>query len=200
MKTAEEKAIDIFGFHQGFLRTSQAIQLGISPRTLYAMRDKGLIRQVSRGVFQLASLELPANLDWVGVALRIPRAVICLISALFYYELSTQIPHKVYIALPQPAEKPRLDFPPLDIIWLSEKVYNAGIEEHTINGMPVKIYSREKTIADCFKFRNKIGMETTLEALKDYLKQPNRQLDSLLGYARIDQVEKLVLQYLEVLL
>lgn len=200
MKTAEQKAIGLFKTHQGTLQTRQAIELGIAPRTLYAMRDKGLIRQVSRGVFHLASLDPPANLDWVGVALRIPRAVICLISALFYYELTTQIPHKVYIALPQSAEKPRLEYPPLDIIWLTEKVYGAGIEEQTIDGVPVKIYSREKTIADCFKFRNKIGMETALEALKDYLKLPDRQLDALLGYARIDRVEKLVMQYLEALL
>jgi predicted transcriptional regulator of viral defense system len=136
----------------------------------------------------------------VSVALRIPKAVICLISALYFYGLTTQIPHKVYIALPQAAEKPRLDFPPLDIVWLSGKSYNAGIIEQQVDSVPIKIYSREKTIADCFKFRTKIGIDVALEALKDYIKTPGREIDELLSYARIDRVEKLISRYLEALL
>lgn len=194
------KAIEIFTAHKGILKTKQALALGISPRTLYAMRDAGLIRQISRGVYQLAAQEPPGNPDLVSVALRIPKAVICLISALYFYGLTTQIPHKVYIALPQAAEKPRLDFPPLDIVWLSEKSYNAGIIEQQVDSVPIKIYSREKTIADCFKFRNKIGIDVALEALKDYIKTPGREIDELLSYARIDRVEKLISRYLEALL
>lgn len=194
------RAIEIFTTHKGTLKTSQALALGISPRTLYAMRDAGLIRQISRGVYQIADQELSGNPDLLNVALRIPKAVICLISALHFYGLTTQIPHKVYIALPQSAEKPRLDFPPLDIIWLTEKSYNAGIVEQQVNDVPIKIYSREKTIADCFKFRNKIGIDVALEALKDYVKTPDRQIDQLLSYARVDRVENLISRYLEALL
>lgn len=194
------QAIEIFTAHKGILKTSQALALGISPRTLYAMRDAGLIRQISRGVYQLAAQEPPGNPDLVSVALRIPKAVICLISALYFYGLTTQIPHKVYIALPQAAEKPRLDFPPLDIVWLSGKSYNAGIIEQQVDSVPIKIYSREKTIADCFKFRTKIGIDVALEALKDYIKTPGREIDELLSYARIDRVEKLISRYLEALL
>lgn len=194
------RAIEIFATHKGTLKTSQAIALGISPRTLYAMRDAGIIRQISRGVYQLASQELPGNPDLISVALRIPKAIICLISALHFYGMTTQIPHKVYIALPQAAEKPRLDFPPLDIVWLSEKSYRAGITEQQVDGIPIKIYSREKTIADCFKFRNKIGTDVALEALRDYVKLPDRQIDQLLVYARIDRVESLISRYLEALI
>lgn len=194
------KSLEMFASHQGILKTSQALALGIAPRTLYAMRDAGLIRQISRGVYQLVDQELPGNPDLISVALRIPKAVICLISALHFYGLTTQIPHKVYIALPQAAEKPRLDFPPLDIIWLSEKSYSAGIVEQQVDGVPIKIYSREKTIADCFKFRNKIGIDVALEALKDYLKTSDRQIDQLLSYARVDRVENLMSRYLEALL
>ncbi|HEX2980842.1 MAG TPA: type IV toxin-antitoxin system AbiEi family antitoxin domain-containing protein [Anaerolineaceae bacterium] len=195
-----DQAIKIFTAHKGILRTSQALALGIAPRTLYAMRDAGLIRKISRGVYQLADQELPGNPDLVSVALRIPKAVICLISALHFYGLTAQIPHKVYIALPQAAEKPRLDFPPLDIVWLSDKSYTAGVLEQQVDGVQIKIYSREKTIADCFKFRNKIGMDVALEALKDYIKTPNRQIDLLLSYARLDRVETLLSRYLEALL
>jgi len=194
------RAIEIFATHKGTLKTSQAIALGISPRTLYAMRDAGIIRQISRGVYQLASQELPGNPDLISVALRIPKAIICLISALHFYGMTTQIPHKVYIALPQAAEKPRLDFPPLDIVWLSEKSYRAGITEQQVDDIPIKIYSREKTIADCFKFRNKIGIDVALEALRDYVKLPDRQIDQLLVYARIDRVESLISRYLEALI
>lgn len=194
------RAIEIFTAHKGTLKTSQAIAFGIAPRTLYAMRDAGLIRQISRGIYQLADRELPSNPDLMSVALRIPKAVICLVSALCFYGLTTQIPHKVSIALPQSAEKPRLHFPPLDIVWLSAKSYSAGITEQQIDGLPIKIYSKEKTIADCFKFRSKIGIDVALEALKDYVKLPDRQLDQLLFYARIDRVENLITRYLEALL
>jgi predicted transcriptional regulator of viral defense system len=189
-----------FSDHGGILRTSQALALGITPRTLYAMRDTGLIRQLDRGVYQLATEEPLGNPDLVSVALRVPKAVICLISALHFYGMTAQIPHQVYIALPQPAEKPRIEFPPLDIIWLSEKVYSTGIQEHQVDGFSIKIYSKEKTIADCFKFRNKIGVSIALEALKEYIDLSDRSIDTLLDYARIDRVEKLVSRYLEVLL
>jgi len=194
------RAIEIFTAHKGTLKTSQAIALGISPRTLYAMRDAGVIRPISRGVYQIADLDLTGNPDLISVALRIPKAVVCLISALHFYGLTTQIPHKVSIALPQSAEKPRLDFPPLDIVWLSQKSYTAGITEQQVDHVLIKIYSREKTIADCFKFRNKIGIDVALEALKDYVKTPDRQIDRLLSYARVDRVENLISRYLEALL
>jgi predicted transcriptional regulator of viral defense system len=108
-----KRIFELFVAHNGILKTSQALALGISPRTLYAMRDSGLIRQISRGVYQLADHEFPANPDLVLVALRIPKAVICLVSALHYFGMTTQIPHQVNIALPQSAEKPRLEYPPI---------------------------------------------------------------------------------------
>jgi predicted transcriptional regulator of viral defense system len=197
---ANNRAASIFSDHGGILTTSQALRFGISPRTLYAMRDSGMLRQLNRGVFQLAEMDLTGNPDLVVVSKRIPRAVICLISALHFHGLTSQIPHQVYIALPQSAEKPRIDFPPLDIIWLSEKIYSAGILEQTIDGVPINIYSMEKTVADCFKFRNKIGNDTAMEALKEYLKMPHRELDLLISYARMDRVETLTTRYLEALL
>lgn len=195
-----EVAVQLFSENSGILRTSQALSLGIAPRTLYMMRDSGLLRQISRGTFQLADQDLLGNPDLVSVAKRVQKGVICLISALHYYELTTEIPHKVYVALPQSAEKPRMEFPPLELFWLSDKSYFAGITEQTIDGVTIKIYSLEKTIADCFKFRNKIGNDVALEALKDYLKKPTRNIDQLITFAKIDRVEALVSRYLEALL
>lgn len=153
-KQSISKASQVFRLNGGILRTSRAILLGISPRVLYEMRNSGQIRQLSRGLFQLTELEQLGNPDLVCVALRIPNAVICLISALNFYGMTSQIPHQIYIALPQSSEKPRLNYPPLDIIWLSEKSYQAGLSEALVDNIPVKIYSREKTIADCFKIPN----------------------------------------------
>lgn len=195
-----QKALYIFDQYQGWLRTNQAIKLGISPRALYALRDSGKIVQESRGIYRLADKEIGENQDLLLVAQRIPKAVIALLSALSFHGLTTQIPHQVYVAIPNHAEKPRLNYPPLHIIWLSDKVYKSGIEKHSIQGIPVQIYSPEKTIADLFKFRNKIGVDIALEALKNYCNSKNFDLNELLHMANINRVGKVILPYLEILL
>lgn len=199
-ENAYDKAIETFRNHSGLLRTQQAIDEGIAPRTLYQMRETGAIIRESRGLYRLADTEPGEYYDLVQVALRIPKGVICLISALSFHELTTQIPHQVYVALPIDAEKPRLEYPPLRIFWLSQKAYSAGIENHEVDGKPVKIYGIEKTIADCFKFRNKIGLDVALEALRDYRKREDFNIGTLLHYARIDRVERIIKPYLEVIL
>jgi len=193
-----EKALDAFRQHDSILRTSQAIQLGIAPRTLYALYDAGLLVKVTRGVYRLAEAEPLSNADLIQIALRIPKGVICLISALSYHNLTTHIPHQVYVALPLDAEKPRLAYPPVRLFWLSKPVYSAGIEEHLMDGTTVPIYNREKTIADCFKYRNKIGLDVALEALKDGITQ-DCDLELIIKYARIDRVEKVIRPYMEAL-
>lgn len=199
-KNAVDRATKIFQDHNGILRTQQAIRHGIAPRTLYEMRNAGLIQRESRGLYRLADLELGSNTDLVQVAMKIPKGVICLISALSFHDLTTQIPHQVYVALLNSAEKPRLEYPPLRIFWLSQKAYSAGIESHELDGIPVKIYGIEKTIADCFKFRNKIGLDVALEALRDYRGRKDFNIGTILQYARIDRVERVIKPYLEAII
>lgn len=196
-ENAYDKAIETFRNHSGLLRTQQAIEEGIAPRTLYQMREKGAIVRESRGLYRLADTEPGEYYDLVQVALRIPKGVICLISALSFHGLTTQIPHQVYVALPIDAEKPRLEYPPIRLFWLSPKTYSAGIEQHELDGIPVKIYGIEKTIADSFKFRNKIGLDLALEALRDYRNRKGFKIEILLHYARIDRVERVIKPYLE---
>ena len=193
------KATTIFREHNGLLHTSEAIRLGIAPRTLYVMRDNGLLEQISRGIYRLGELPPLANPDLVRVALRIPKGVITLISALAFHDVTTQIPHQVYVALPRHSEKPRLDYPPLRLFWFSPRSYSAGIEEHLLDNVPVQIYNLEKTIADCFKFRHQIGMDVVLEALKESLQERRCQIEPLLKYARINRVERVMRPYLEAL-
>ena len=193
-----DKALNIFRERNDILRTSQAIELGIAPRTLYAMHDAGLLVKITRGVFRLAEATPLSDADLIQVALRIQKGVICLISALAYHNLTTQIPHQVYVALPLHAEKPRLKYPPVRLFWFSRSVYSAGIDEHLIDGTSVFMYNREKTIADCFKYRNKIGLDIAIKALKEGLDQ-GCNVVSIIEYARIDRVEKVMRPYMEAL-
>ncbi len=192
-----EKPEDIFRSCGGLLRMSEAIERGITRYMLYSLRDRGVIEQVSRGVYRLVELPPISNPDLVMVGLRFPSAVICLVSALTYHEITTQVPHIVSIAVPRESRLPSLDYPPLLVHRFSDRAYRTGIEEHQIDGISVKIYSPEKTLADCFKFRNKIGMDVVLEALKLYKTRKKFNLGALLNYAKTCRVEKVMRPYLE---
>lgn len=206
MKTSEKRlgasevAIGLIQENGGIIRTAEALRAGVHPRTLYALRDNGTLEQVSRGVYCLADLAPISNPDLTTVALRIPRAVVCLISALHFHEITTQIPHNVSIALERGAETPRIDQPPLSVHRFSKEAFSAGIGQHEIDGVMVRIYNPEKTLADCFKFRNKVGMDIVLEALKLYRERMRIRTDRLMEYARICRVDHVMTPYLEAIL
>jgi predicted transcriptional regulator of viral defense system len=195
-----QNAITLFQEHGGTLRTAEALRLGIHPRTLYTMRDSGVLEQLSRGLYRLAELPPLSNPDLVTVAHRIPQGVICLVSALAFHELTSQIPHAVDVALHNRAERPRLNYPPLRIFWFSGLAWSEGVETHQLDDIPVRIYGREKSVADSFKFRRKIGLDVALEALRFYRQHRGFDVGKLLHYARICRVEKVMNPYLEALL
>ena len=188
---------EIFLKHGGQLRMSEAIEHGITRYMLYSLRDKGVIEQVSRGIYRLVELPPISNPDLVTVSLRFPNAVICLVSALAYHDITTQIPHDVSVAVSRDSRMPSLDYPPIQAHRFSNEAYKSGIMEHLIDGVPIKVYGPEKTLADCFKFRNKIGMDVVLEALKLYKIRKRIELGELLKYAKICRVEKVMRPYLE---
>jgi len=195
-----KKARNIFHRNGGVLRMSEALSAGIHRRMLYSMLEAGVIEQLSRGLYRLADLPPLGNPDLVSVSLKIPNGVICLISALAYHEITTQVPHEVYVALDRGTEAPRLNHPPLRVFWFSGKAFTVGIEKHKIDGVPVRIYSAEKTIADCFKYRNKIGLDTAIEALKLYRERKRFKGDDLVKFSKVCRVEKVMRPYLEALL
>ncbi|STX29967.1 Uncharacterised protein [Legionella beliardensis] len=190
----------VFRQYGGQLRMSDALKNGITRYMLYSLRDKGKIEQISRGVYRLTNLPPLSNQDLATVSLRFPNAVICLTSALSYHDLTTQIPHFISIAVPRGAYLPNLSYPPIQNHRFSKSAYHAGIEEHNIDEVVVKIYSAEKTIADCFKYRNKIGMDIVLEALKFYRARKQFNLQALLKYAELCRVEKVMAPYLETII
>jgi predicted transcriptional regulator of viral defense system len=199
-QSVEQKAIDLFKEHGGTLRTAEALRLGIYPRTLYVLRDAGILERLSRGLYRLAESPPLSAPDLTIVALKIPQAVICLVSALAFHELTTQIPHAVNIALVRGTERPRLDYPPLRIFWFSGPAWSEGVEIHQIGQTSVRIYCPEKSVVDSFKFRRKIGLDVAIEALKLYRQSPGFDVSKLLHYARICRVESVMKPYLEALL
>lgn len=200
MATTLDRPLAIFKAHPAGIHAAEALRLGIHSRTLYAMRDAGLIERLGRGLYRLAKAAPLSNPDLVTVALKVPKGVLCLISALSFHDITTQVPHAVHIALPFGTERPRLDSPPTRFSWFKEPAYGSGVETHKIDGTTIRVYSPAKTIADCFKFRNKIGLDVALEALKLCLQKKRSKPDDVLKYARICRVERVMRPYLEALL
>ncbi len=195
-----DRAAAIFKKRGGILRTAQALRAGIHPGTLYAMRDSGALEVVSRGVYRLADSSPLGNPDLVTVATRVPGGVICLISALAFHELTTQIPHEMHVALPRGAEEPRLVHPPIKTYRFTGEAFTEGVETHELDSVSVRIYSPEKTLADCFKFRNKIGLDTAVEAVRFYRERRTIKVDDLMRYAVVCRVKKIIRPYLEAIL
>lgn len=196
MKT-KKKAEAIFKEHGGQLKMTEAIKFGITRYKLYSMLDKGVIEKVARGIYRLKSMPIESEHDIISVCSRFPKAVVFLISALYYHKMTTQIPYEVYIAVPAFSRIKLPEFPPVRSFRLSEATYLAGIKEHNIDGIKVKIYDREKTLVDCFRFRNKIGLDVAIEALKFYRQRGRMNLNLISKYAKICRVEKIMQPYLE---
>jgi predicted transcriptional regulator of viral defense system len=191
--------VGIFRKCGGQLRMSQAIGRGISRYMLYSLLDKGVIERISRGVYRLVDLPPVGNPDLITVAMRYPKAVVCLVSALSFHEITTQIPREVSVAVARNSHPPSLEYPPLQVYRFADHAYQSGIQEHAMDGVSLKVYSPEKTLADCFKFRNKIGMDIVLEALQLYKGRMEFNHKKILEYSRICRVEKIMLPYLEAL-
>jgi predicted transcriptional regulator of viral defense system len=191
------EATAVFHKRGGIMRMAEAVRAGVHRRTLYALRDAGILEQLSRGLYRLTDSAPLGSPDLVTVARRVPRGVICLLSALAFHNLTTQVPHEVYLAVPRASEPPRIDYPPVRVFRFGARTYAAGVERHDLDGTPVRIYSREKTLADCFKYRNKIGLDTAVEALKRYQQQGRINAEALLSHAATCRVANVMRPYLE---
>ncbi|WP_340105487.1 type IV toxin-antitoxin system AbiEi family antitoxin domain-containing protein [Rhodohalobacter sp. 8-1] len=200
MYTSKEKirkALSVFKDQEGLLRTSEALSTGIHPRTLYKLRDEGYITKLGRGLYKLADDPPLSNPDVAIVAARVPNAKICLLSALDFHEMTKEIPHKVHIAIARTQRDPKIDYPPIEVYRFTDESFTEGVEKHEIDGQTIQVYSPAKTIADCFKFRNKIGKDIAIEALQSGLEQKNVEVKEILRFAKICRVENIMKPYLE---
>lgn len=187
----------IFNAAGGRLTMADALQRGISRYMLYKMRDEGRIHQIDRGLYELADVEPFMYPDIVVASMKISKGVVCLTSALSFHNITTQIPHELTMAVPSNGSVKAIEYPVVSLHRFSDLAYKSGIEMHILDGHQVKIYSPEKTLADCFKFRNKIGMDVVLEALKLYRERFRMDLPKIMEYAQICRVANIMKPYLE---
>ncbi|MDO9556474.1 MAG: type IV toxin-antitoxin system AbiEi family antitoxin domain-containing protein [Coriobacteriia bacterium] len=196
-ENAIRHAAEVFKRSGGTLRTREAAEGGVHYSTLYGMRDAGLLEQLSRGVYRLAELPGPSKYDVVTVAARVPGAVLCLVSALDFHEIGTQIPSAVNIAIGPKDRRPQFDYPPVRVHRMSGRALTLGVEEHSVDGTAVRVFGVAKTVADCFKFRNKIGLDVALEALREVVRSRKATPAQIMEFAEVDRVSKIVRPYLE---
>ena len=185
---------------KGLLRTRDILRLGIHPRVLYALRDAGTLEQIGRGVYRVTNSAPLTNPDLSAVAARVPKGVICLVSALSFHDMTTQVPHEIYLAVERGSRPPKLAYPPLRLFWFTGAAFSEGIESHIIDHVRVRAYSAEKTLADCFKYRRKIGLDVAVEGLRRYRRSKPLDAKAILRFARICRVEEVMRPYLESIL
>ena len=170
------------------------------PRTyLQRLEDRGLLVKETRGLYKLPDAKITEQHNLAEACKRVPHAVIALLSALQFHKLTTQAPSEVWLALDRKARAPREGGLPLRLVRMSGKALTEGVEEHLIEGVTVKVYKPAKTVADCFKYRNKIGLDVALEGLRDYRQKYRGGMDELYRFAKICRVERVMRPYLEAL-
>jgi predicted transcriptional regulator of viral defense system len=168
------------------------------PRTyLSRLCTAGKLQRIARGLYVLPDSSVTEHHSLAEACKRVPKGVVCLLSALRFHELTTQAPFEVWLAIGGKAWRPRIDYPPLRIVRFSQATLNAGVEKHQIEGVTVHVYSSAKTVADCFKYRNKIGLDVAIEALRECWRSKRCTMDDLWHYADICRVRNVMRPYLE---
>lgn len=171
--------------------------LGIARAFLTRLERRGLLERRARGVYVLADAPVSEHHSLALAAKLVPRGVVCLLSALRFHGLTTHDPHEVWMAIDVKARKPSVEFPVLRIVRFSGRSLAEGIETHLIEAVPVRVYSPAKTVADCFKYRNKIGMDVAIEALRDVLRKRKATIDEIHRFAKVCRVANVIRPYLE---
>ena len=182
---------------KGVIRASDLKTLGISRNYLYSLNREGKLQKLARGLYELPDNQITEHSTLIEVMKRVPNAVVSLISALNFYDLTTQLPHEIWITVPRGAWRPKIEYPSLNLTYASMDIYSYGIRKIKINGVEIRVYSPAKTIADCFKFRNKIGLDIAIEALKKAWESKKVSMDELTKAARVCKVAKIIQPYLE---
>jgi predicted transcriptional regulator of viral defense system len=192
-----EQARKTFERHGGAMRTHEALQAGIHREVLYAMRDTGLVEPLARGLYRLVESRELGNPDLVTVAMKMPKGVICMVSALSHHRITTQIPHAVDVALVRGSEPPRLKRPPIHIYWSVEHILACGAEQQNIDGKHIRIHNPERALVDAFRYRNKIGFDVAMEALRLYRERLPLKVDRIMEYAAVCRITGVIRPYLE---
>ena len=181
----------------GLVRPGELEARGVPRAQLYRLVQKGLVEKRSRGLYTATQHPYTAEHTLAQVTKRVPSGVFCLLTALRFHELTTQSPAEVWIALPEKARKPRLDYPRLRVARFSGAALTEGIETHRREGVDIRVYSAAKTVADCFKYRNKVGIDVAVEALRDFGRRYRGGATELAHFARICRVSRVMQPYVD---
>ena len=196
MDTAADKLIDLVR-SLGLIRHRDLEPIGIPRISLTRAVRRGQLERVGRGLYGLPGRQVSAHGVLAEVARRVPKGVVCLLSALRFHGLTTQAPFEVWLAIENKAITPKLDYPPLRIVRFSGAALTEGVEEHVVDDVTVRITCIAKTVADCFKYRNKIGLDVALEALREAWHEKRMTSDDLWRYAKVCRVANVMRPYLD---
>ena len=194
--SVEQKVLDLAS-REGILRPRDLRRKGLPTDYLWRLHQQDKLEKVGRGMYALPDAELTEHQTLIQAARRLPHGVVCLLSALRFHDLTTQAPFEIWMAIDVKARSPKEEIIPLRIVRFSGQALTAGIETHTIEGVKVKVYNPAKTVADCFKYRNKIGLDVAIEALRDCWRKKRATTDQLWHYAKICRVARVIRPYLE---
>jgi predicted transcriptional regulator of viral defense system len=196
MDTAAERLIDLVR-NQGLIRPRDLAPLGIPRVSLTRAVRRGQLERIGRGLYGLPGRPVSAHGVLAEVASRVPKGVVCLLSALRFHGLTTQAPFEVWLAIENKAIAPKLDYPPLRIVRFSGAAFTEGVEEHVVDGVTVRVTGVAKTVADCFKYRNKIGLDVALEALREAWREKRMTSEDLWRYAKVCRVANVMRPYMD---
>lgn len=182
---------------KGMVRPRDLASLNIPRMSLQRLYQNGQVERSGRGVYVLAEREYTQHLSLAEACKRVPHGVICLLSALQFHNIGTQNPHQVWMAIPLTKDRPQIDYPPLRIVHFSGPALTEGLEEHRTNDGLIRVYGVAKTVADCFRYRNKIGLDVALEALRECRRERRATMDEIWKYATMGRVASVMRPYLE---
>ena len=186
-----------FAKQQAVVRPCDLVAKGLPKDYLNQLAQQGVLKKIGRGLYQWPDREMSSHQSLIEVAKLAPKGVITLLSALSFHELTTQNPFEVWLAIDRKARRPNIDYPPVRFVTMSQEGLSEGVELHKLDGVDVKIFCAAKTVADCFKYRNKLGLDVALEALKEGWKVRKFTMDELLNYAKVCRVANVMQPYME---
>lgn len=195
-QSLEIKVLDL-AREKGILRPHDLQLRGLPADYLWRLYRKDKLERVGRGLYAFPDADISEHHSLVQAALRVPHGVVCLLSALRFHELTTQSPFEVWMAIEVKARRPKEKIIPLRIVRFSGEAFTAGVETHRVEGAEVRVYNPAKTVADCFKYRNKIGLDVAMEALRDCWRKKLATADELWRYAEVCRVARVMRPYLE---
>ena len=198
-KSLSEEILELIK-QKGVLRPRDLDAPSIPRSYLQRLYERGIIIKMGRGLYTLPDIHITENHTFAEAAKRIPNGIICLLSALSFHGLTSQVPYEVWMAIDRRSRLPKVDYPSIRFARFSAQALTEGVEKHVIDGVQVKVYNAPKTIADCFKYRNKIGIDVAVEALKDCWSQRRCTMDEIWKFSRICRVDNVMRPYIQALL